>query len=112
MTSPAGRSPGRACGQLLVTLVRDVFELGVDHAFVRSVPASGVAPSGSPWAALYMASPSFIEACIKVWVLALIASTFSPSASPLEVAQAPSRWPTSHPPPTLSPCSDIAFSVE
>ena len=61
--------------------------------------------------AAYMASPSLSEACASALVLALIASASSPSSAVLSSAIAVSIAPFSVAP-TLSPCSESAFSVE
>src|SRR3569832_77757 len=59
----------------------------------------------------YMASPSFIEACASVWVLALIASASSPFSASLRSPAASSLARRSVSP-TFEPCSAGAVSVE
>src|SRR6266404_320327 len=74
------------------------------------------APPGSPsaaapsWACLYMASPSFIEACASALVLAVIAAASLPLSASLRSAIAFSIARRS-PSPTFEPCSASAFSV-
>ena len=63
----------------------DFLEVGVDHVVLLRLGLP--APAGSRVAALlalYMASPSFIEACARSLVLALIASMSSPSSAVLQ----------------------------
>ena len=92
-------------GRLLV--VRDLFELGVDHVVLAAAGAlDGPAASrlGRSWA-LYIASPSFIEACARRLGLGLdrlgvLALQRAPSGR-----RSPPRSRSSRPAPTLSPCS-------
>ena len=72
---------GSGLGRALLLVVVDFRELGVDDIVVglglaRAV-GGGVAAAASACCALYMASPSFIEAWARVWVLAWMSSTSS-----------------------------------
>src|SRR5262249_30234096 len=62
-------------------------------------------------ACLYIASPSFIEACASALVLVVIASASLPLSASLRSAIAFSIARRS-PSPTFEPCSESAFSVE
>src|SRR5439155_2584113 len=79
-------------------------------------PEASAPPPGPPAAAplscacLYIASPSFIEACARALVLAVIAPASSPFKASLRSAIA--FWMLRRSPsPTLEPCSASAFSV-
>src|SRR5262245_27208414 len=80
-----------------------------------AAPPGPPGPPGPPAAAsscacLYIASPSFIEACASALVLAVIASASVPFKASLRSASAFSIARRS-PSPTLAPCSASAFSV-
>src|SRR5262245_58266788 len=68
-------------------------------------------PSPPPCCALYIASPSFIEACASVFVFDLMSSTSSDLIADLRDAIAFSIAVRSASP-TFEPCSETAFSVE
>ena len=91
---PRFRAKGRYCLGRALLVVVDFLEVGVDDIVVRlrlpapSAAASAAAPSAC--CALYMASPSFIEAWARVLVLALMSSASSPLTASFSAAMAAS----------------------
>ena len=89
----------------------DVYKRQTSSFLASAPPALPSPPGGCSPACLYIASPSFMEACASVLALAVIASASLPLSASLRSAMAFSIARRSASP-TLEPCSASVFSVE
>ena len=120
MAGPPDAAGGHArpSGRFFLLVVVDFLEVGIDDAVavpgrrvggLRTLRAAPAASASACWAA-YMASPSFIDACINAWVFSWIAPRSSSSLTAFRSSIAFSMASFSAAS-ILSPCSESDLPV-